>query len=95
MPSCTWSNLYCSYAWNFYLLLRILLILSATQIPEKQKDAGYNHAVSALKFRIIKRFLALGYSVFLSGGLAPEGHASSLLLSLASASWLLDALPIS
>lgn len=36
------------------------------EIPESQKDAGSNHAVSALKFRILKRFLELGYSVLLS-----------------------------
>lgn len=36
------------------------------EIPKSQKDAGSNHAVSALKFRILKRFLDLGYSVLLS-----------------------------
>ncbi|GAB4813747.1 hypothetical protein N2152v2_000793 [Parachlorella kessleri] len=35
-------------------------------IPETQKDAGSNHAVSALKFRILTHFVDLGYSVFLS-----------------------------
>jgi hypothetical protein len=40
------------------------------QIPESQKDAGSNHAVSALKFRILQNFLKLGYAVFLSGARA-------------------------
>ena len=37
------------------------------QIPDSQKDVGSNHAVSALKFRILQNFLKLGYAVFLSG----------------------------
>lgn len=36
------------------------------KIPESQKNTGSNHAVSALKFRILKRFMELGYSVLLS-----------------------------
>ena len=36
------------------------------KIPESQKDLGSNHAVSALKFRILQRFMNLGYSVLLS-----------------------------
>lgn len=36
------------------------------QIPESQKNVGSNHAVSGLKFRILQRFLKLGYSVLLS-----------------------------
>ncbi|PSC74665.1 glycosyltransferase CAZy family GT77 [Micractinium conductrix] len=36
------------------------------KIPDSQKDVGSNHAVSALKFRILQNFLKLGYSVFLS-----------------------------
>ena len=35
-------------------------------IPDSQKNAGSNHAVSALKFRILKQFMELGYSVLLS-----------------------------
>ena len=35
-------------------------------IPESQKDSGSNHAVSAMKFRILKPFLELGYGVLLS-----------------------------
>jgi hypothetical protein len=31
---------------------------------------GSNHAVSALKFRILQNFLKLGYAVFLSGARA-------------------------
>lgn len=36
------------------------------QIPDSQKDVGSNHAVSGLKFRILKNFLDLGYAVLLS-----------------------------
>lgn len=36
------------------------------EIPDSQKNNGGNHAVSALKFRILSRFLNLGYSVLLS-----------------------------
>ena len=36
------------------------------QIPESQKNNGGNHATSALKFAILKRFMRLGYSVLLS-----------------------------
>lgn len=36
------------------------------KIPDSQKDVGSNHAVSALKFRILTNFMKLGYSVFLS-----------------------------
>ena len=36
------------------------------EIPESQKNNGGNHATSALKFAILKRFMKLGYSVLLS-----------------------------
>ncbi len=36
------------------------------QIPKAQAGNGDNHAVSALKFRVLRKFLRLGYSVFLS-----------------------------
>ena len=36
------------------------------EIPDSQKDNGGNHAVSALKFRILKPFLELGYGVLLA-----------------------------
>ncbi|KAK2080581.1 hypothetical protein QBZ16_000435 [Prototheca wickerhamii] len=36
------------------------------KIPKAQQGNGSNHAVSAMKFRILKEFLQLGYSVFLS-----------------------------
>lgn len=36
------------------------------KITEAQRKTGENHAVSALKFRILKRFLKLGWNVFLS-----------------------------
>lgn len=36
------------------------------QISEAQKDVGSNHAVSGLKFKILRHFLQLGYAVLLS-----------------------------
>ena len=36
------------------------------QITKSQKDTGENHAISALKFVIIKEFLDLGWNVLLS-----------------------------
>ena len=36
------------------------------QISESQKHVGENHAVSGLKFKIIRRFMELGYAVLLS-----------------------------
>ena len=36
------------------------------QITKSQKDTGENHAISALKFEIIKEFLVLGWNVLLS-----------------------------
>lgn len=36
------------------------------QIPKAQEGSGDNHAVSAMKFRVLRNFLKLGYSVFLS-----------------------------
>ena len=36
------------------------------QITQSQKDTGENHAVSALKFEIIREFLELGWNVLLS-----------------------------
>lgn len=36
------------------------------KIPKAQANNGNNHAVSAMKFRILRSFLRLGYSVFLS-----------------------------
>ena len=35
----------------------------AAQIPKSQEAVGGNHAVSGLKFRILRRFLVLGYAV--------------------------------
>ncbi len=35
-------------------------------MSEAQKGVGENHAVSGLKFRILKKFLILGYAVLLS-----------------------------
>jgi hypothetical protein len=37
--------------------------LRAPQIPKSQEAVGGNHAVSGLKFRILRRFLVLGYAV--------------------------------
>lgn len=39
---------------------------TCSQISHAQKDTGSNHAISALKFKIIKEFLDLGYNVLLS-----------------------------
>jgi hypothetical protein len=36
------------------------------EIPDSQKNAGSNHAISGLKFHILREFMLLGYSVFLS-----------------------------
>ncbi len=36
------------------------------QIEQSQQGTGSNHAISALKFRILREFLELGYSVLLS-----------------------------
>lgn len=36
------------------------------KISESQKHVGENHAVSGLKFKILRRFLELGFAVFLS-----------------------------
>ena len=40
--------------------------LGFAQITKSQKDTGENHAISALKFEIIKEFLLLGWNVLLS-----------------------------
>ena len=36
------------------------------QISAAQKDVGSNHAVSGLKFKVLRDFLQLGYAVLLS-----------------------------
>lgn len=36
------------------------------QVSDAQKNVGSNHAVSGLKFKILRHFLQLGYSVLLS-----------------------------
>ena len=36
------------------------------QVSEAQKGVGSNHAVSGLKFRILRPMLELGYAVLLS-----------------------------
>jgi hypothetical protein len=36
------------------------------QVAKAQAGSGDNHAVSAMKFRVLQKFLRLGYSVFLS-----------------------------
>ncbi|KAK9797806.1 hypothetical protein WJX73_009375 [Symbiochloris irregularis] len=41
-------------------------ILFTMKISDSQKNVGENHAVSGLKFKILRRFLDLGYAVFLS-----------------------------
>lgn len=54
------------------------------QIPESQKETGSNHAVSALKFRILQRFMRLGYSVFLSGAAFLAYSTSTLSMYLSN-----------
>lgn len=44
----------------------INVFLMPIQISKSQADTGSNHAVSALKFGIIKKFLMLGWAVLLS-----------------------------
>ena len=41
-------------------------LLTILQVSEAQKNVGSNHAVSGLKFKILRHFLQLGYSVLLS-----------------------------
>lgn len=36
------------------------------QISASQQNVGSNHAVSGLKFKVLQKFLQLGYSVLLS-----------------------------
>lgn len=50
---------------SYYLKLDFLFFV-LSQIPESQKKSGSNHAVSALKFRILTNFIKLGYAVLLS-----------------------------
>jgi hypothetical protein len=38
----------------------------STSIPDSQRDTGANHAISALKFGVLRKFLRLGWSVLLS-----------------------------
>ena len=39
---------------------------SAVQIDASQANTGQNHAISALKFKILREFLQLGWNVLLS-----------------------------
>lgn len=41
-------------------------IAGAMQVSEAQKGVGSNHAVSGLKFRVLRPMLDLGYAVLLS-----------------------------
>lgn len=41
-------------------------VIRCMQVAKAQEGAGDNHAVSAMKFRVLRNFLKLGYSVFLS-----------------------------
>jgi Nucleotide-diphospho-sugar transferase len=65
------------------------LSLHLLQITESQKKTGSNHAISALKFKILKEFLDLGYSVLLS-----DIDIVWLDVSLAACHELLDAIHI-
>lgn len=41
-------------------------LTACVQVSEAQKDVGSNHAVSGLKFRILRPILDMGYGVLLS-----------------------------
>ena len=53
------------------------VVLAGLQIPDSQKQAGSNHAVSALKFRILTEFIKLGYAVLLSGAAGDVGSGEA------------------
>lgn len=42
------------------------LSVSVSQVDASQKDTGDNHAISALKFKILQEFLELNWHVLLS-----------------------------
>ena len=44
----------------------VMYTLVPAQISKSQEGTGSNHAVSSLKFRVLRHFLRLGYAVFLS-----------------------------
>lgn len=46
--------------------LRHTACASAMQIDASQANTGQNHAISALKFKILREFLQLGWNVLLS-----------------------------
>lgn len=51
---------------KFCKLNRVPFYRKNVTIPAMQEDAGTNHAVSGLKFQLLRDFLVLGYSVLLS-----------------------------
>lgn len=53
-------------------------LLQTVQLGKAQEGNGSNHAVSSMKFRILRMFLELGYSVFLSGTGVPAGRWAGL-----------------
>lgn len=54
------------YPFNSAADERPYVVMHGAQIEESQKGTGSNHAISALKFKILREFLDLGYSVLLS-----------------------------
>ena len=48
------------------LTLCVIMVSSAVQVSEAQKGVGSNHAVSGLKFRILRPVLDMGFAVLLS-----------------------------
>lgn len=46
--------------------LHIIVCVSMLQVDKAQEGTGDNHAISALKFKIIREFLELGWNVLLS-----------------------------
>ncbi len=55
-----------NFAWQASWTATKLTQSLLPQIDQSQKDTGSNHAISALKFKIIREFLDLGYNVLLS-----------------------------
>ena len=52
--------------WRLVSLRGLTSLTHGAQISKSQEATGDNHAVSSLKFRVLRYFLQLGYAVFLS-----------------------------
>lgn len=49
-----------------HALIKPLINFNRWQVDKAQEGTGDNHAISALKFKIIQEFLELGWNVLLS-----------------------------